>query len=1139
MGTTVATNALLERKGAPVCLFVTKGFRDLLDIGYQDRPDIFALNIVKPRPLADRIVEIDERVLADGTVRQAPDPAGIRAQLQNVFHLGYRSLAVVFLHSYAFPEHELLVARIARETGFTTICMSHAVSGEIKAVSRGDTTVVDAYLTPVLQSYVQRIAEKLGRRVDLKFMQSHGGLADARRFAGKDAILSGPAGGVVACAAVAKTAGLQCIIGFDMGGTSTDVCRYDGTFERTFETRIAGTRVQVPMLNINTVAAGGGSVLRFEDGRFKVGPDSAGACPGPVCYRNDGPLAVTDANLVLGRIQPDWFPACFGPRCNQKLDLSAAVSKFERLLRQVKNAGYAYTSVRQIAAGFIRVANENMVRAIREISVARGYDVRDYVLCCFGGAGAQHACAIAESLGVETVLLHPLAGVFSAYGMGLADVAHYENQAILQLFDDQSLEQLESAFKNLEQRALKIVSDQGFSADNIVFKRSLDMRYRGTDTYLNVPAGKNPVQDFERLHEKRFGFVKSGQKVMVVNIRLETVGKTVKAHESAAAAPEFSVTDADAVTSRRIYFDILPHNASRDLQAIQTPLFRRQDLKPGGCLDGPAIIVEDVSTIVVDPGWRACVNRYGHLVLSLIRGVPKKSKVGTARDPVQLEVFNNLFMSIAEQMGRVLQNSSHSTNIKERRDFSCALFDAGGDLVANAPHIPVHLGAMGESVAGLIEAGDGNMQPGDVYMTNDPYHGGSHLPDVTVVTPVFAEEKTPCFFVAGRGHHADIGGITPGSMPAFSKHITEEGVLFFNRRLVHRGVFQEDDIIALLSSGPYPARNIPERLSDLRAAVAANTAGVQLLTKLVRRYGLNVVRAYMGHVRDNAELSMRNVLRRITPGTYRFVDTLDDGTPISVRITIDGDRAHVDFTGSGVQLDGNLNAPFAVVKAAILYVLRTMITKTIPLNAGCLKPLTITIPAGSLLNPMPPAAVAGGNVETSMRIVDVLYGALNLVAAGQGTMNNLTFGTADFAYYETICGGAGAGPGFDGAHAVHTHMTNTRITDPEVLEQRYPVVLRRFAVRHGSGGAGVWRGGNGVIREFEFLQPVQVSILSERRRRGPYGLGGGQNGKSGCNILRRHTKEELLPGKTTFQVDAGDVLCIQTPGGGGWGKGGD
>ncbi len=1204
MGTTVATNALLTRTGAPTCLVVTKGFADLLAIGYQDRPDLFALKIDKPAPLPDETLEVDHRVLADGTVRRDLDPERVRADLAAARARGARSAAVVLLHSYAHPDHERRVGCLAREAGFEHVSLSHEVGGEIKAVARAGTTSADAYLTPILRGYVGGVRRALGPGVDLRFMQSHGGLAEADRFSGVAAILSGPAGGVVAAAHVAALAGLEKVITFDMGGTSTDVSRHDGAaggFPRVFEKVAGGVRIQAPMLDIHTVAAGGGSVLHYADGRMRVGPDSAGAEPGPACYRRGGPATVTDANAVLGRIQPRHFPACFGPHARQTIDPSAARAALEEIAGRIATETRRAMSAEDAAAGFVRIANENMARAIRAISVARGCDPREYALVCFGGAGPQHACAIAESLGMRKVLLHPLAGVLSAYGLGLADNVLTDVRAVLAPLGAAAAK-LAGRFADVEAGARRAMREQGFADERIVHLRSLDLRYAGTEAYLNVPliGGEDPRAAFEAAHRRMFGFAKPGADVEVVNLRVETRGRTPKPDEPAAPAEPHDVVPSAAIDAADVHFDVLGPDGARRLEAIETPIFRRRDLRPGARVAGPAIVVEEASTIVVDPHWRGEVNARGHLLLSA-GGPGRAERVSAECDPVLLEVFNNRFMSIAEQMGITLRKVSHSTNIKERLDFSCAVFDGRGELVANAQHIPVHLGAMGDSVRAVIAARAGDLRDGDVYVTNDPYHGGTHLPDVTVITPVFPEapdrprggesrdagdtgdaitEKTTgrgssasppdrprggksrdagdtgdvafstteshaspaslpdpspaMFFVASRGHHADIGGATPGSMPPDSATIDEEGVLIRDFRLVRKGRLAEAEFVELLSAGAHPARNLPERLSDVRAAIAANAAGAALLKELVEAYGPEVVAAYMRHVSDNAERAMRAVLAELPDGDHRFADRLDDGTPVAVNVRIAGDRAVVDFAGTGDRHPGNLNAPRAVVAAAVLYVFRTLIPRPVPLNAGCLRPIEIRVPAGSLLDPRPPAAVAGGNVETSMRITDVLYGALGALSAGQGTMNNVTFGTPEWTYYETICGGEGAGLGFDGADAVHSRMTNTRGTDPEVIERRYPVVLRSFRIRRGSGGSGVWRGGHGAVREIEFLRAMSAAVLSERRAAGPFGLHGAGAGQRGRNRLVRGGRSEDLPGKVKLTVQAGDVLVVETPGGGGY-----
>ncbi len=1145
MGTTLATNALLERKGARVGLITTQGFGDLLEIGYQDRPEIFALDIHKPESLAAEIGEVAERVLADGNVRTALDEDGVRAALARFGEQDIESVAVLFLHSFAYPNHEVRAGEIAREMGFAHVSLSHEVAREIKAVGRGDTTVADAYLTPLLIDYVAGLRNELGSETGLRFMQSNGGLTDAERFSGRNAILSGPAAGVVAHAYVSALAGLEKVIGFDMGGTSTDVSRFDGRYERVFETQVGGVRLKAPMMAIQTVAAGGGSLLKFESGRFIVGPESAGAHPGPACYRRGGPAAVTDANLVLGRIQSAHFPSCFGPNADEPLDPAASKTRLEAIGTEVERAAGRAMTVEEVAAGFIRIANENMAKPIKEISVAKGYDVQEYALTCFGGAAAQHACAIAEALGIQTILLHPYAGVLSAYGMGLADGIQTGVEAVLEDLGEDPGAGMTPRFEALESIGGAALKREGFAADHIEHIRSFDLRYFGVDAYLNVVSGPgdNLRETFEIRHRALYGFVKKGHPIEVVNVRVESVGRTDKPDEPEQSCVAAAVPKDLAVDLVTIHFDG-PDGRPRP---TATPVYRRGDLKPGHRLRGPALIAEDVSTIVVDPSWEAEMNGRGHLLLHRVHA-EEAARVSTESNPVMLEIFNNLFMSVATQMGETLERVSHSVNIKERLDFSCAIFTEGGELIANAPHIPVHLGAMSESVRAILEERSGGMRSGDVYLTNDPYHGGSHLPDLTVVSPVFVERNHRAFFVANRGHHADIGGVVPGSMDPFSSSIEEEGVLIHDFCLVSEGQFHEAEIVALLTDGKYPARNIEERLSDLRAQIAANAAGARLLGELCARYGVEVVRAYMGHVRRNAALAMEETLDNIPDGVYTAEDFMDNGAKIACRIAVNGAHALVDFEGTGAQLDGNLNAPRAVVIAAVLYCFRTLVGRPIPLNGGCLDPIELRIPAGSMLSPEYPAAVVGGNVETSMRVVDVVFKALGALAGGQGTMNNLTFGTADWGYYETICGGAGAGhdrassttvrpaTGFNGASAVHTHMTNTRITDPEVLERRYPVVLREFSVRRGSGGAGLYRGGDGAVRALEFLEDMSLGILSGRRTTRPYGLDGGEPGQPGENRLRRGEEVQKLDANVRLEVRAGDVIEIKTPGGGGYGR---
>ncbi len=1227
MGTTVATNALLERHGAPVVLVTTAGCEDLLEIGTQARPELFALEIRKPTPLIREVIGLAEAVDPQGRVLEAPDLRALRARLEQALARGVRSLAVALKHAYANPAHERAVGALGRALGFEHVGLSHEVVGELGLTGRGDTTTADAYLTPLLRAYVERLRRRIDPAVRLRFMQSSGGLADASRFSGKDAIFSGPAGGVVAAAHVAERSGVAKAIGFDMGGTSTDVCRIDLAqgFERTYERVVAGVRIKAPMLDVITIAAGGGSLLTFDGRKLTVGPESAGADPGPVCYRRPGGrLAITDANLVLGRVQPTLFPTCFGPGADQPLDLEAARAAMARLADEVGRASGRPRTVEELAAGFVRIANDDMARAIREVSVARGYDVSEYALVCFGGAGGQHACALADMLGMRRVLLHPLGGVLSAYGMGLADVVHAGVEAVLAPLDA-ARAPLEAAWARLAAQGRQAVVAQGVAEGAIEQRPSAELRYVGVDAALDVPAPAAGAawqqawrRAFEERHQRLFGFTRPGHALELVNARLETIGRGAAAGAPAQgeAAPHPAEPTGRTVT---VWFDLLAPDGHRRLEAREVPVYERDALTPGASLRGPALLHERVATIVVDPGWSARVDAAGALLLereaagaplaadgelreafaelarALLEGLEgvepaalseavaqateqgeamgldpeaaqavalatarelglspplatgvvaapaaPRERVSTERDPVLLEIMGNLYMSIAEQMGATLRRVSLSVNIKERLDFSCAVFDAQGGLVANAPHIPVHLGAMSESVRAIhrARAASGDLRAGDVLLTNDPYQGGSHLPDITVITPVFAGEEL-VFWVANRGHHADVGGVVPGSMPPFSRAIEEEGVRLHDVLLVRDGALRAAELRALLAAGPHPVRGIDERLADLEAQVAANAQGVRLLGELVERYGLEAVSAYMRHVQDDAAAAMREAIAALPDGTHAWFDHLDDGARIAVAVTIAGEHATVDFTGTDPLLPGNLNAPRAVVMAAVLYVFRTLVQRPIPLNQGCFAPLEVIVPAGSLLDPRPPAAVVGGNVETSQRLVDVLYGALGRLAAAQGTMNNFTFGGADFGYYETICGGAGAGFGFDGASAVHTHMTNTRITDPEVLERRFPVRLRAFRVRRGSGGGGVWRGGDGVVREIELLAPIQAAILSERRAVAPFGLGGAGPGARGRNALVRRdsagrVRAHELPGKVRIEGREGDLIVIETPGGGGY-----
>jgi 5-oxoprolinase (ATP-hydrolysing) len=1118
MGTTVATNALLERKGERTALFITRGFRDALRIAYQNRPRIFDRHILLPEMLYEKVWEVEERIGARGEELKVLDEKDLLGKLKDCRAGGFRSVAIVFMHAYRFPEHEKRAAALARGLGFEQVSVSHEVSPLMKLVGRGDTTVVDAYLSPILRRYVDQVAGEL-EGVRLLFMQSNGGLTDARRFQGKDAILSGPAGGVVGAVRAAASAGFERIIGFDMGGTSTDVSHYAGELEREFETRVAGVRMRAPMMSIHTVAAGGGSILHFDGARYRVGPDSAGANPGPASYRRGGPLTVTDANVLLGRIQPDHFPRVFGVSGNEVLDFPSVKEKFKALTEKINDG----RTPEQVAEGFLQIAVGNMANAIKHISVQRGHDVTGYTLCCFGGAAGQHACAVADALGMKRAFIHPLAGVLSAYGIGLADqVAMREKSVEARLEDPKALEAI------VEGMALEASNDlisQGVPATGIRVVRRAHLKYDGTDTALPValaPIAAMTAQ-FEAAYRKQFSFLMPGKALIVEAVSVEAIaGGEQVAGEPAIARKEFS-----CVQNVRVFFSG---------QWCEAPLYRREDLGAGARIDGPAVIAEANATTVVEPEWTATVTPLNHLVLE--RNTPRKTQpaLGTRVDPVMLEVFNNLFMSIAEQMGSRLQNTAYSVNIKERLDFSCALFDAEGNLIANAPHMPVHLGSMGESIKTVIRLNAGKMKPGDVFVLNAPYNGGTHLPDVTVITPVFGSSKNILFFVGSRGHHADIGGITPGSMPPGSTVVEEEGVLMDNFLLVEGGRFREAETVALLTSGRYPVRNVQQNIADLRAQVAANEKGVQELGRMVGHFGLEVVRAYMSHVQDNAEASVRRVLGALSDGEFSL--PLDNGAVIKVRIKIDpaGEKATIDFTGTSAQLPNNFNAPSAVCMAAVLYVFRTLVDDDIPLNAGCLKPLEVIIPEGSMLRPRYPAAVVAGNVETSQCITDALYGALGVLAASQGTMNNFTFGNSRYQYYETVAGGSGAGPDFDGADVVQTHMTNSRLTDPEVLEWRFPVLLESFEIRRGSGGAGRQRGGDGALRRVRFLEPMTAAILSGHRRVRPHGMAGGAPGQAGRNGVERSQggREELGPFDQT-EMGAGDVFVIETPGGGGYG----
>jgi 5-oxoprolinase (ATP-hydrolysing) len=1141
LGTTVATNALLERKGEPTVLVITAGFADALRIGYQDRPAIFARQIIRPEMIYARVIEAAERVGADGEVVVPLDEDAVTQELRAAYADGFRSAAVVCMHGYRYPAHEARIGEIARHLGFRQVSASHATSPLMKLVSRGDTTCVDAYLSPVIARYVDQVAADLpGAR--LQFMQSNGGLTGAHSFRGKDAILSGPAGGIVGMARTAREAGFHQVIGFDMGGTSTDVSHYAGEFERQYETQVAGVRLRAPMLSIHTVAAGGGSVLHFDGSRYRVGPDSAGADPGPAAYRRGGPLTVTDANVMLGRVQPGHFPTVFGPGGDQPLDAGAVAGRFAALARQIGEATGTVPSPEQVAAGFLDIAVANMANAIKKISVQRGYDVTRYVLATFGGAGGQHACAVADALGIGQVLIHPLAGVLSAYGMGLADVTAMRERAVEAPLAAGSLPGLEKLARELADDARAGLAGQGHGPGGLSIARQAHLRYEGTDTALAVPIGPVPemIAAFEHGYRQHFSFLMRDKTIMVEAVSVEV-----------AAAPEPSVLAGPAeVTAALTLGGPGPasgagRGASAQLFAagkwVAAPLARRSGLRPGDRLTGPALIVEDFATTVVEPGWQAELTARADLLLSRVTARPDRLAVLTRVDPVMLEIFNNLFMSVAEQMGERLRATAHSVNIKERLDFSCALFDAAGGLIANAPHIPVHLGSMGESIKIIAARNAGRMRPGDVYVLNDPYHGGTHLPDVTVVTPVFGEDGGPIlFFVASRGHHAEIGGITPGSMPAFSTRVEEEGVLIDNWLLVRDGRLREAETLGLLASAAYPSRNPQVNLADLRAQIAANAKGVAELRRMTGHFGLAVVQAYMRHVQDNAEEAVRRVIGSLPDGECAC--ELDNGAVIKVAVRVDRSArsAEIDFTGTSPQLPGNFNAPSSVAMAAVLYVLRTLVADDIPLNSGCLKPVRVIIPAGSMLAPGYPAAVAAGNVETSQAITGALLGALGVMAEGSGTMNNVTIGNARHQYYETVASGSGAGDGFAGTDVVQTHMTNSRLTDPEVLEWRYPVRLERYAVRPGSGGAGRWRGGNGGRREIRFLQPMTVTTLASHRRVPPYGMAGGSPGALGRHWLERADGTvTAMAGCDSVQAGAGDLFVLETPGGGGYGTPGD
>lgn len=1125
MGTTVATNALLERKGDRVLLLTNRGFADALEIGYQARPKLFDREIKKAELLYESVAEVPGRYQADGREIEKFDAKATEAALIEAYKNGIRSVAIVFMHAYLYPSHEKEAAKIAESIGFTQVSPSHEVSPLIKFVGRGDTAVVDAYLSPILRRYVEQVSSELDTEnsdLQLMFMMSSGGLTAANLFQGRDAILSGPAGGIVGAVETSKLAGFHKIIGFDMGGTSTDVAHYAGELEKDFETEVAGVRMRAPMMKIHTVAAGGGSLLTYDGSRFRVGPESAGANPGPASYRRGGSLAVTDANVMLGKLQPKYFPHVFGHGQNEPLDKDAVEEKFAAI---AKKAGAA--SAEDVAEGFLKIAVENMANAVKKISVQRGYDITKYALTCFGGAGGQHACAVADVLGMKTVLIHPFSGILSAYGMGLADIKAARQRSVEKIVETSMLQDLQWTNKQLEKEARQELFKQGVDDHQTKVSVVAHLKYQGTDSTIEVVFGNEPNMrsQFEIIHKEQFGFTMPDTPLVLELIEVEATG---------GGADSLETKSAIATSSPKSVETLEFYSAGKWQTA---DVYRRKNLRHGHKCTGPAVIVEEIGTIIVEPGWEAAVNEYEHLILTKKAAVANNKKINTDSDPVMLEVFNNLFMSIAEQMGVRLQKTARSTNIKERLDFSCAVFDSDGSLIANAPHTPVHLGSMDRSVASVI-ATHPNINAGDVFVTNAPYNGGTHLPDITVVTPVFGNNSdTPLFFVASRGHHADVGGIAPGSMTPLATTIEEEGVVLDNLKLVENGKFLDREIREVLNGGPYPCRNTDQNVADLKAQIAANEKGSQELLSMMESFGLDVVKAYMGHVRDYAEECVRRVISGLEDGKAEVF--FDQGCKIEVKLTIDKKTrsACLDFSGTSDQQADNFNAPEPVTRAAVLYAFRCMVDDDIPMNAGCMRPLEIILPKRSMLTPEYPAAVVAGNVEVSQAVTDCLFSALGAIAGAQGTMNNFNFGDDKYQYYETICGGSGAGPGFAGAHAVHTHMTNTRLTDPEVLEMRYPVILETFQIRRGSGGEGQWCGGDGLNRTVRFLQPMDVSFLCGRRIVPPQGLAGGLNGSCGKNRKRSADGAiSELDGRTQLRCEAGDAVIIQTPSGGGYGQ---
>ena len=1185
MGTTVATNALLERKGERTLLLITRGLRDQLRIAYQARPDIFAKEIVLPEQLYERVAEVPERLMADGSVELPLDLDAVRPALEQAKADGIGAVAIVLMHAWQNPVHEAALAELVRSFGFAQVSVSHEVSPLIKLVGRGDTTVVDAYLSPILSRYVSRVARILGATPagepgpTLQFMMSSGGLTAADRFRGKDAILSGPAGGVVGMVRTADQAGFPRVIGFDMGGTSTDVAHSAGEYERAFDTEVAGVRIRAPMMRIHTVAAGGGSILHAEPGRFRVGPDSAGADPGPACYRRGGPLTVTDANVMLGKLNPEFFPAIFGPGQDQPLDRDAVAAKFADIAATVGEG----RSAEAVAEGFLKIAVENMANAIKKISVQRGYDVTRYVLNSFGGAGGQHACLVADSLGMESILIHPMSGLLSAYGMGLATVTASRQQGLMQPLAEDSRPSMTALEADLAAAVLAELAEQGIDRDAVTTRTKLHLRYAGTDTTLDVAydGDLGAVQKaFEAMHKAQFGFITPDKPITVEAVEVE--GWQAADETQARIAATAAERDAASDTTIRIF---------SGGEWREAGVFRREGLAPGDRVRGPALVIEANQTIVVEPGWTAKLTAADHVVLTRHEKLARSQAIGTKQaDPILLEVFNNLFMNIAEQMGVALQNTAHSVNIKERLDFSCAVFDASGALVANAPHMPVHLGSMDRSVETIIRLNQGNIRPGDVFALNAPYNGGTHLPDITVVSPVFEETSSPLagevpaqraegvpsggtatasstspatpsgdfvatspsrgeeqaprilFWVASRGHHADVGGTAPGSMTPLATTVDEEGVLIDNFQLFAEGTFREKELHHLLTDHPYPARNPAQNIADLKAQIAANERGAAELRKMVEEFGLDVVQAYMGHVQDNAAEEVARLIGRLDDCSYEY--PTDTGQVIKVKITVDREArtATVDFTGTSDAMANNFNAPEPVARAAVLYCFRVMVEAPIPMNAGCLRPIRIVIPDGCMLKPAYPRAVVAGNVETSQHVTNAIFGALDAIANSQGTMNNLTFGNDEYQYYETICSGSPAGRmndgrGFAGTSGVHVHMTNSRLTDPEILEMRFPVMLENFALRGGSGGRGEFDAGDGTTRTLRFLTAMDCAILSSHRKVHPQGVAGGGEGQLGRTEVRRlDGSVEVLKGCDQTVLQAGEAVTVITPTAGGYGR---